>query len=178
MRVAIASDIHGSLPAARTFLERADALGADKILLLGDLYYHGARNPLPDGYAPKEVAALLNGDKGRLLSIRGNCDSDVDVTVSDFDLLPAAILSIGGKTVFASHGDRYDINCPPKGEYDLVLYGHYHTCFIREKEGVIYANPGSLSLPKEGTPPAFLFLDEDKLTLYALTGDVLAERAL
>lgn len=178
MRIAIASDVHGSLPALRTFLERADALGADKILLLGDLYYHGARNPLPAGYAPKDVAALLNANRERLMAIRGNCDSDVDVTVSDFDLLPAAMLSIGGKTVFASHGDRYHADCPPAGRYDLVLYGHYHTCFIREKDGVIYANPGSLSLPKEGTPPAFFLLDEGKLTLQALTGDVLAECTL
>ena len=132
MRVAVASDIHGSLPAAKAFFECAAALGADKILLLGDLYYHGARNPLPEGYAPIEVAKYLNERKDRIIASRGNCDSDVDVTVSEFDLLPAAVLEIGGKTVFASHGDRYDIDRPPVGFYDLVLYGHYHTCFIRE----------------------------------------------
>ena len=178
MKIAIASDIHGSLPAARAFLERAAALGAERILLLGDLYYHGARNPLPDGYAPKEVAAILNANQDRLLAIRGNCDSDVDVTVSSFDLLPAVVLMLGERTVFASHGDRFSVDCPPKGKYDLVLYGHYHTCFIREKDGVIYANPGSLSLPKENTPPAFLLLDEKKLALYTLSGELVEERLL
>ncbi|MBO4472336.1 MAG: phosphodiesterase [Clostridia bacterium] len=178
MRIAVASDIHGSLPAAKAFLDRADALGADKILLLGDLYYHGARNPLPEGYAPIEVAKLLNANKDRLLVTRGNCDSDVDVTVSEFDLLPALILANGDKTVFASHGDRYDIDRPPVGFYDLVLYGHYHTCFIREKDGAVFANPGSLSLPKGGTCPAFLLLDESKITLYALSGEILEEHVL
>lgn len=178
MKIAVASDIHGSLSAAKAFFDRADALGADKILLLGDLYYHGARNPLPEGYAPIEVAKLLNAHKGEILAIRGNCDSDVDVTVSEFDLLPAMVLTIGGKTVFASHGDRYDIDRPPVGFYDLVLYGHYHTCFIREKDGAVFANPGSLSLPKGGTCPAFLLLDDDKIVLYSLTGEVLDERSL
>ena len=178
MKFVVASDIHGSLPAAKAFLEKANSLGADKILLLGDLYYHGARNPLPEGYAPAEVTKLLNENKEKILAIRGNCDSDVDATVSEFDLLSAAIVTLGDKTVFASHGDRYDISRPPVGKYDLVLYGHYHTCFIREEEGVVYANPGSLSLPKGGTCPAFLLLDEEKIVLYALSGEILDEKAL
>lgn len=173
MKIAIASDVHGSLTYARAFLDKAKGLGAEKILLLGDLYYHGVRNPLPDGYAPSEVAALLNGERDRILAVRGNCDSDVDLMVSDFDMASDAAIIFGGKSIHASHGDRYDIDHLPKGRYDIVLYGHYHTGFIREKDGVVVANPGSLSLPKGGTPRSFLLLEENRLSLYSLEGDLL-----
>ena len=178
MRIAVASDIHGSLLCAKVFSEKARALGADKILLLGDLYYHGARNPLPEGYDPKGVAELLNAHREQIIAIRGNCDSDVDQTVSEFDLASSAVLCLGDKTIFASHGDRYDIDHLPVGSYDVVLYGHYHTGFIREKEGVLVANPGSISLPKGGTPRSFLLLDEDSVSLFDLSGALLEKRSL
>lgn len=178
MKVAIGSDIHGSLSCAHAFFTQADALGAEKILLLGDLYYHGVRNPLPEGYAPLKVAELINARKDKILAVRGNCDSDVDLMVSSFDLVSSAVLCLGGKTVFASHGDRFDIDHLPAGKYDLVLYGHYHTGFIRKKDGVIVANPGSLSLPKDGTEKSFLILDDNGLTLYSLEGKVLDKIAL
>ena len=178
MKIAVASDIHGSMSAAYAFMDQADALGADKILLLGDLYYHGARNPLPEGYDPRGVAELLNKNAHRIIAVRGNCDSDVDLTVSDFEMAKEAWLFMGGKTVYATHGDVYDLDHLPKGKVDVLLYGHYHTGFIREKDGVIIANPGSPSLPKGGTAPSFLLLDEGSVRLYALTGDLLAEKAL
>ena len=178
MRIAVASDIHGSLLYAKSFFKQAEALGADKILLLGDLYYHGARNPLPEGYDPKGVAELLNAHRKEIVAIRGNCDSDVDQTVSEFELAASAVLFVGGKTIFASHGDRFDIDHLPVGSYDVVLYGHYHTGFIREKEGVIVANPGSTSLPKGGTSRSFLLLDDNSIALYDLCGVLLETRAL
>jgi len=178
MRIAVASDIHGSLPCAYAFFERAKALGAEKILLLGDLYYHGVRNPLPEGYNPSEVVALLNDHREELIVVRGNCDSDVDCCVSKFDLVESAVLSLGGKGAFLTHGDRYDIDHLPAGKYDLLLYGHFHTGFIREKEGMIVANPGSLSLPKGGTVRSFLLLTEEEIALYSLEGEKLESRML
>lgn len=178
MKIAIASDIHGSLCYARSFFEKAQALGAEKILLLGDLYYHGVRNPLPDGYQPLALAEFLNEHREELMAVRGNCDSDVDAMVSRFDLLPAALLFVNGKSIHASHGDRYDIDHLPVGKYDIVLYGHYHTGFIREKEGVVVANPGSLSLPKGGTERSFLLLSEKELALYSLDGILLDKKEL
>ena len=178
MKIAVASDIHGSLTATRAFLKKANELGAEKILLLGDLYYHGVRNPLPDGYDPMGVASLLNQNASSLIVIRGNCDSDVDCTVSAFEMAEEAYLLVGKKTVFATHGDKFSIDCLPKGKADLLLYGHYHTGFIKEKDGVIVANPGSLSLPKNGTERSFLLLDETELILYSLSGDVLDQRIL
>lgn len=178
MKIAVGSDIHGSLSALRAFLQRADALGAEKILLLGDLYYHGVRNPLPDGYNPLEVAKLLNERREQLIVTRGNCDSDVDLMVSEFDPAAEVVLFLGGKTVHASHGDRYDIDHLPKGKYDVVLYGHYHTAFIREKQGMVVANPGSPSLPKGGTLPALLLLEDGKISLFSLDGELLDHHLL
>ena len=178
MKIAVVSDIHGSLVAARAVLQAAENLGAEKLLLLGDLYYHGARNPLPEGYDPRGVAGLLNDNADKIIAVRGNCDSDVDLTVSAFEMVKEAVLFLGSKVVHASHGDKYDIDHLPKGKADVVLYGHFHTGFIKEKDGVIVANPGSPSLPKEGTAKSFILLDEKAIRLYSLTGDLLAERAL
>ncbi len=175
MKIAVASDIHGSLTAARAFLEKAAALGAEKILLLGDLYYHGVRNPLPDGYAPKEVAELLNENASRIIAVRGNCDSDVDVMVSSFEMAECAHILLDEKVVYATHGDKYDIDHLPKGKMDVFLYGHFHTGFIEKRDGIVVANPGSLSLPKGGTEKSFLLLEPTALTLFSLAGEVLQE---
>ena len=178
MKIAVVSDIHGSLSALREFWARAEEAGADKVLLLGDLYYHGARNPLPEGYAPLAVSEFLNAHREKIIAVRGNCDSDVDCTVSAFDLAASAILCLGEKTIFASHGDRYDIEHLPVGKYDVVLYGHYHTGFIKEKEGIVVANPGSVSLPKGGTSPSYLLLDEGEIALHDLSGRLIDKRTL
>ena len=178
MKIAVASDIHGSLCALCAFLKQAEALGAEKILLLGDLYYHGVRNPLPEEYKPFEVASVLNKIADKLIVVRGNCDSDVDQTVSDFTMASEAVLFLDGKTVHASHGDRFDAENLPVGRYDVVLYGHYHTAFIKKVGDTVVANPGSPSLPKGGTRPAFLLLDEKTITLYSLEGEVLQSQRI
>lgn len=175
MKIAVASDIHGSLTAARAFLKKAEELGAEKILLLGDLYYHGVRNPLPDGYAPKELAELLNAAAARIIAVRGNCDSDVDVTVSSFEMAESAVIVIGEKVVYATHGDKYDMDHLPNGKMDVFLYGHFHTGFIEKKGGIVVANPGSLSLPKGGTAKSFLLLDQTSLKLFSLAGELLQQ---
>ena len=178
MKIAIASDLHGSLSFAREFFERAESLGAEKVVLLGDLYYHGARNPLPEGYDPKALSAFLNENKDRLIAVKGNCDSAVDQTVSDFTLAESAVLFLGGKTVFCTHGDKFNKDELPKGKFDLVLYGHFHTGFIERIGDVIFANPGSTSLPKGGTPRSFLLLTEEKISLYDLSGELLRALSL
>ena len=178
MKIAVVSDIHGSLTAAQAFLKAAQALGATKLLLLGDLYYHGVRNPLPEGYDPKGVAELLNANAQNIIAVRGNCDSDVDCTVSCFEMASEAVLFIGGKTVFCTHGDKYDIDHLPKGKIDLLLYGHFHTGFIERKGDLIVANPGSISLPKGGTAKSFILLEEAKISLYDLSGNLLREENL
>lgn len=178
MKIAVASDIHGSLTYARAFLDKAEKFGADKIVLLGDLYYHGVRNELPDCYKPIEVARLLDEYREKIIVVRGNCDSDVDLTVSHFDFHSSVVLFIGGKTVYCTHGDKVDKDHLPSGKYDALLYGHYHTGFIEKRGDLLIANPGSVSLPKGGTTRSFLLLNDGKVRLVSLAGDVLAEADL
>lgn len=114
MKFLIASDIHGSEKYTEELLARFGEEGADQLVLLGDIYNHGPRNPLPDGYDPLGVARLLNAVAGRLTVIKGNCDSDVDTMISDFEFVSEAVLIDGGKKIFLQHGDRFNIDALPK----------------------------------------------------------------
>ena len=121
MKLMIASDLHGSAFYCRQLLAAMEREQPDKLLLLGDILYHGPRNDLPEGYAPKEVIAMLNPLRERLLCVRGNCDTEVDQMVLDFPILADyALLYAGSRTVFATHGHHYNTACPPplaKGGY-------------------------------------------------------------
>ncbi len=178
MKYMVASDLHGSAFYARKLAERFAAEGADLLVLLGDIYNHGPRNPLPEEYAPMRVAQVLNGLADRLLVVKGNCDSDVDTLISDFEFVSEAVLVSAGKRVFLQHGDRFSIDKLPKNCGDGFFYGHYHTSFIRRAGGVLVANPGSVSLPKEGTLRGYLLLEEGTVTLKDLAGSVADEQAL
>lgn len=178
MKYMVASDLHGSAFYARKLAERFAAEGADLLVLLGDIYNHGPRNPLPEEYAPMRVAQVLNGLADRLLVVKGNCDSDVDTLISDFEFVGEAVLVSAGKRVFLQHGDRFSIDKLPKNCGDGFFYGHYHTSFIRRAGGVLVANPGSVSLPKEGTLRGYLLLEDGKVTLKDLAGSVADEQAL
>ena len=178
MKYMVASDLHGSAFYARKLAERFAAEGADLLVLLGDIYNHGPRNPLPEEYAPMRVAQVLNGLADRLLVVKGNCDSDVDTLISDFEFVSEAVLVSAGKRVFLQHGDRFSIDKLPKNCGDGFFYGHYHTSFIRRAGGVLVANPGSVSLPKEGTLRGYLLLEDGKVTLKDLEGSVADEQAL
>ena len=171
MKFLIASDLHGSAYYTEKLIARYREEGADRLVLLGDIYNHGPRNPLPEGYAPMEVAAALNPLVKELLVVKGNCDSDVDTLISDFEFVSEAVLCVGSKTVFLQHGDRFDIDDLPKNCGNAFVYGHYHTGFIKEKEGVIVANCGSVSLPKGGTPRSYILLDEAGLCLKDIDGN-------
>lgn len=170
MKILVASDVHGSRKFMEELAARFDAEGAEKLVLLGDIYNHGPRNPLPEGYDPMGVAKILNGLVSRLLVIKGNCDSDVDTLISDFEFVSEAVLFLEGKQIFLQHGDRYSIDSLPKNCGDAFLYGHYHTGFIERKGGVLVANCGSVSLPKGGTPRSYLLLDGGEVILKELSG--------
>ena len=128
MKLMIASDIHGSAPCCRKMLDAFDREGADRLLLLGDLLYHGPRNDLPAGYAPKEVIRLLNARKNRILCVRGNCDTEVDQMVLAFPILAeSCILWLGSRMVFATHGHHFNTaSLPPLQAGDILLHGHTH----------------------------------------------------
>lgn len=175
MKFLIASDIHGSAFYTQKVLDIAKKEKADKIVLLGDIFNHGPRNPLPTEYAPLKVAQLLNAEKENLIVVEGNCDSQVDTMIAEFDFIKDVVLISGNKTVLCTHGHVYNKDQKPKTRYDAVIYGHFHTGFIEEKEGTLYVNAGSVSLPKNSTPASYVILEDGNIELKNLDGEMIAK---
>lgn len=175
MKVLVISDIHGSGYYAEKIKEIDEREKTEKIILLGDLYYHGPRNDLSQEYNPMKVAEVLNSLKNKLLVIKGNCDAEVDEMISEFDFQDHILMKINGKNIYFTHGHKYNIDKIPYEEFDMLIYGHIHQGFIEEKEGYIFANPGSISLPKCNTEHSYIILDENKVILKRVDGEILKE---
>lgn len=173
MKFLFASDLHGSAKYCRLLVGKFRDEGADHMILLGDIYNHGPRNPLPEEYNPPKVAGLLNGIVNNLTVIKGNCDSDVDTLISDFEFVPSVQLISEGARLFLTHGDKYNKDNLPKNAGDALIYGHYHIGFIERLNGCVIANPGSVSLPKDGSKRGYLLLDGRKLYLKDFEGNIL-----
>lgn len=167
MKLFIASDIHGSAVWCKKMLEAFEKEGADKLALLGDILYHGPRNPLPDGYAPQEVFSMLNPVADRIIAVRGNCDSEVDQMVLDFNVSSDyAVLYDGATKITLSHGHR---PVPPLGKGDVYITGHTHVPLNAvEKEGYLHLNPGSVSLPKEGSAHGYILYENGNFAFKTL----------
>lgn len=162
MKLLIASDLHGSAHFCRLLLEAFRRERADRMVLLGDLLYHGPRNPLPEDYDTKAVTALLNGVASQLLCVRGNCDSEVDQMVLEFPVLADyAVLPVGQRLIYATHGHIYHVkNLPPLAPGDVLLHGHTHVpAWTEFGQGNLYLNPGSVSIPKENSPHSYMTLE-------------------
>ncbi len=162
MKLMIASDIHGSALYCRAMLDAFEREGAQRLILLGDILYHGPRNDLPDGYAPKQVIALLNPLRTRLLCVRGNCEAEVDQMVLEFPVLADyALMPLGARMVYMTHGHLHgEDNPPPLCPGDILLCGHTHVARLAEHPGFTYMNPGSVSLPKQDTPRSYMTLED------------------
>lgn len=160
MKFLIASDIHGSSHYCKLLISAINKEKADRILLLGDILYHGPRNDLPKGYAPKEVIRMLNFFKGKLLCVRGNCDAEVDQMVLDFPIMADyAVIPVVNKLVYATHGHVFgEDNPPPLCKGDILLCGHTHIPKCSDNGKLIYMNTGSVSIPKEKTPHSYMTL--------------------
>ena len=175
MKIMIASDIHGSAYYCRQLLEAFRLEQADRLLLLGDILYHGPRNDLPRDYAPKEVIEMLNGKKDKIFCVRGNCDTEVDQMVLEFPILADyCILSCGNRLIYATHGHSYNQKkLPPLQVGDILLHGHTHVpaweCF---GEGFLYLNPGSVSIPKSGSAHSYMLLEEKLCQWKSLDGNL------
>lgn len=165
MKWMIASDIHGSEYYCKKMLEAFDREEADRLLLLGDILYHGPRNDLPREYQPKKVIELLNARKDKLLCVRGNCDTEVDQMVLEFPITADyAILVMGGHVIYATHGHVFGEQNPPKLQKgDILLCGHTHVPKCVEYENYIYMNPGSVSIPKENSYHGYMLMDEQEI---------------
>ena len=172
MKLVFVSDIHGSAYYARMLPEIDAREKPERIVLLGDLLYHGPRNDLPRDYNPKEVTAILNGMKQRFLCVRGNCDAEVDQMVLEFPIEADSLaLFLGGRMAFVTHGHLFNTANPPKlCPGDLLIHGHTHVPAKDSSLGFWYLNPGSVAIPKEGSVHSYMTLENGVFTWKDLEG--------
>lgn len=174
MKLFIASDIHGSSVYCMKMLEAYKNEKCDRLLLLGDILYHGPRNDLPLGYNPKETIKLLNEFKNDIICVKGNCDGEVDQMVLDFDIMANYTWYIHNSvSIFVTHGHIYNKNNLPKlHEKDILLHGHTHVpCKELINETNYYLNPGSITLPKENSWHGYMILEDNIFTWKDLDGN-------
>jgi putative phosphoesterase len=166
MKILIASDIHGSAYYCRKLLDAYRAEGAEMLLLLGDVLYHGPRNDLPEEYAPKTVIPMLNALKNEIICVRGNCDTEVDQMVLEFPIMSQnAVIFADGVKIYATHGHKFNKDClPPLCEGDVLVYGHTHVALDEVGGGVRCLNPGSVSIPKQNTGHGYILFDGGEFT--------------
>ena len=175
IKLMVASDIHGSAYYCKKMLEAFDREQADRLLLLGDILYHGPRNDLPKEYAPKEVIKMLNERKNRIFCVRGNCDTEVDQMVLEFPILADyAVLPVGDRLSYATHGHHFNLNAlPPMQPGDILLHGHTHIpAWEPFGDGNLYLNPGSVSIPKAGSEHSYMILQGREISWKTLTGEI------
>lgn len=173
MKLMIASDIHGSAYYCEKMLEAFQREEADKLLLLGDILYHGPRNDLPKEYEPKKVIEMLNGIKEHILCVRGNCDTEVDQMVLEFPVLADyCILYTGDHMIFATHGHQFnESSLPPLHTGDILLHGHTHVPKCTMHENYTYLNPGSVSIPKEDSCHGYMIMRDNHFSWKDLDGN-------
>lgn len=174
MKWLIASDIHGSLYYGKKLIEQIKKEEPDKVIFLGDILYHGPRNDLPNDYNPKELIKLLNEYKDKIISVRGNCDSEVDQMVLEFPIMADyMILTINDLTIFATHSHLYDVeNIPFKG-IDVVLSGHTHVQKCDKYDNYVHMNPGSVSIPKENSYHGYMVVVDKVFYWKDLEGNII-----
>ena len=172
MKYMIASDIHGSLYYCNKMLEAYKKEGAKRLILLGDLLYHGPRNDLPKDYNPKKVIECLNENKSEILCVRGNCEAEVDQMVLDFPVMAEyALLCLDDLTIFATHGHLHNKEkMPPLKKGDILLHGHTHVQAMEAVGDNWYLNPGSVSIPKEGNEHSYMIYEDHSFIIKNLDG--------
>lgn len=177
MKFMIASDIHGSAYYCEKMLDAYRAEKAQRLLLLGDLLYHGPRNDLPRDYAPKRVIELLNAYKNEILCVRGNCEAEVDQMVLEFPVLAEyAFVALEKGAIFMSHGHNFnESNLPPLHKGDILLNGHTHVPKCTEHENFVYMNPGSTSIPKENSPHGYMTYENGLFLWKDFSGEIYKE---
>ena len=177
MKWLIASDLHGSARYCRELLAAWDRERADKMLFLGDVLYHGPRNDLPEEYAPKQVLAMLNERADRILCVRGNCDGEVDQMVLKFPIMADyAIVTDGRLVIYATHGHVYNLQeLPPVQPGDILLHGHTHVPACEVTDRCVYLNPGSVSIPKNGSCHGYMTLENGVFLWKDMDGNVWKE---
>lgn len=174
MKWFIVSDIHGSFYYAQKAVEAFNKEKADKMLLLGDVLYHGPRNDLPREYNPKAVISILNDIKDKIICVRGNCDAEVDQMVLDFPIMADyIIINDCGVTIFATHGHKFNEEELPSVSFDVLLHGHTHVPKNTRHEKYTYINPGSASIPKEESHNGYVIFENGSFTFKDFDGKII-----
>lgn len=190
MKYFVFSDIHGSASTCAKALDECRRHSCDMIICLGDLLYHGARNPIPEGYDNKAVTAMLNPLADKFITCRGNCDPDVSEMVLDFPVMQDFSFVVdGGLRIVATHGHVFSPAKPgtdaplvagsrlpqPLG-WDVLMYGHTHVPVLyRDDKGRLILNPGSITFPKENNPKSYAIYENGHASLYTLDGELMKE---
>lgn len=175
MKLMFASDIHGCLPCCQKMIEKYKEEKADKLILLGDILYHGPRNDIPEGYNPKEVAKLLNDNKQELLCVRGNCEAEVDQMMLEFPVMAEYMLMyLNDRMIFVTHGHKFNNDCLPMlKKDDILIHGHTHIYTVEKFDNYTYINPGSVSLPKNGKVKSYMTYDNNIFEIKDFDGNIL-----
>lgn len=176
MRLLFISDIHGSAYYLRKIIDLLPTINPDRIIILGDILYHGPRNPLPKGYDCQEVIRLINPLKNKIIAVRGNCDSEVDQMVLDFMMTSDyATIDVDGHHFFLTHGHIFNEDkLPPLNAGDIFVYGHIHKPVAKRVDGIYILNPSSISLPKEGANSYGIY-EDGLFQIKDLAGNVVKE---
>ena len=174
----ICSDIHGSITTFKKVVDFFMVNKFDKLVILGDLLYHGPRNDIPKGYNPKEVINLINPLKDKVIMVRGNCEAEVDQMVLNFKIYSKRSFKYGNKKIYLEHGHHLDKNCNSYKPGDIVFYGHTHVSKVEEIGGIKYINPGSITIPKENTKKSFIVLHNNAFMYLDLDGNILSNHQL
>lgn len=177
MKLMIASDIHGSAFYCDKMLNTFAKENPERLLLLGDLLYHGPRNDLPKNYEPKKVIQMLNGVKDKIICVRGNCEAEVDQMVLEFPVLSESLLMfLDNRLIFATHGHIYNKDkLPALQPGDVFLQGHTHIPVLGKIGDNFFMNPGSVSIPKENSEHSYMIYENQSFTLKNLDGKILSD---
>ncbi len=180
MKLFVASDIHGSAHYCRKMIEAYDREKPDRMLLLGDILYHGPRNDLPEEYAPKKVIEMLNERKNDIICVRGNCEAEVDQMVLEFPVLADyGVFDLGKRILYATHGHIYNQKNPlPLRKGDILIHGHTHVPKFKESDGIYYMNPGSVSIPKKDSHHGYMTIENGEFIWKDLSGTVMRREIL
>lgn len=170
MKALIASDIHGRKAAMAKLGAVIDALNPDRIILLGDYLYNGPRNGVPGDYDPMAVCRELNRHAGKIVGVRGNCDSRIDQSLLKFDIEDSKVVYFNGYRIDLIHGDLLTSDLLHVSRGDILMYGHTHIPMLKKQDGVVYLNPGSVSFPKNGFPPSYAVFEEREIQVLPLDG--------
>ena len=174
MKYFIISDIHGSALTLKKALAQFKAMECEFLVIMGDILNYGPRNSIPEGLNPKKVVEMLNPLAGWIIAVRGNCDAEVDQMILDFPCMADYALVVdNGKKLFFTHGHIYNEENMPKGDWNVMFYGHTHLWKLENGDGMIICNSGSITFPKQGNLPTFVVYDSGVISVYSLDGELL-----